>query len=77
MGVQEVTAEKRRVSVTYDLLQVTEAQIEKALTEVGARLGGGWLERLRRGWVHDSEETELDNLAAPPAPQRNRPPPGA
>lgn len=77
MGVQEVIAEERKVGVTYDLLQVTEEQIEKTLTEVGAKLGAGWMERLRRSWVLDSEETELDNLAAPPAPRRNRPPPGA
>ncbi len=76
MGVEEVIAEERRVGVTYDLLQITEEQIEKTLAEVGARLGGSWLERLRRSWVHDSEEIELDNLAAPPAPRRNRPPPG-
>ncbi|HEC20481.1 MAG TPA: YHS domain-containing protein [Gammaproteobacteria bacterium] len=76
MGVQEVTAEKGKVSVTYDLRQVTEGRIEEVLAEVGTKLGGGWLDRLRRGWVHESEETELDNLAAPPAPKRNRPPPG-
>lgn len=76
MGIQEVIVEKGRVSVTYDLLQITEKQIEKILIEVGAQLGGGWLERLRRSWVRDSEEIELDNLAAPPAPRRNRPPPG-
>ncbi len=77
MGVQEVSIEKGRVGVTYDLLQITEEQIEKILLEVGAQLGGGWLDRLRRSWVRDSEEIELDNLAAPPAPRRNRPPPGA
>ncbi|MCF6211816.1 MAG: hypothetical protein L3J88_05035 [Gammaproteobacteria bacterium] len=77
MGVQEVITEEGRVGVTYDLLQITEEQIEKTLAEVGAKLGRGWLARLRRSWVHDSEEVELDNLAAPPAPRRNRPPPGA
>jgi len=76
MGVKEVAVENNKVHITYDLLQVTEMQIEKALVEVGVQLGGGWLERLRRGWVHDSEEIELDNLAAPPAPCCNRPPPG-
>ncbi len=76
MGVQEVVIEESRVSVTYDLLQITEEQIEKTLAEVGAKLGAGWLERLRRSWVHDSEEIELDNLAAPPALRRNQPPPG-
>lgn len=77
MGVKEVAVEADKVHITYDLLQVTEIQIETALVEIGIQLGGGWLERLRRAWVHDSEEIELDNLAAPPAPRPNRPPPGA
>ena len=76
MGVREVTVEGEKVHITYDLLQVTEIKIEKALVEVGLQLGGGWLERLGRSWVHDSEEIELDNLAAPPTPCCNRAPPG-
>jgi len=77
MGVKEVVVEDDKVHITYDLLQVTEMQIEKALVEVSIQLGGGWLERLCRGWVYDSEEIELDNLAAPPALLPNRAPPGA
>jgi len=77
MGVKEVLIEDNKVHITYDLLQVTEMQIEKALVEVGIQLGGSWLERLCRGWVHDSEEIELDNLAAPPELLPNRAPPGA
>jgi len=77
MGVKEVVVEDSKVHITYDLLQVTEMQIEKALIEVGIQLGGGWLERICHGWVHDSEEIELDNLAAPPALLPNRAPPGA
>ncbi len=76
MGVKEVTVEGDKIEITYDLLQVTESQIEKMLVEVGLQLGGSWLERLRRGWVDNSEEIELDNLAAPAAPCCNRPPPG-
>jgi len=47
------------------VLQVTESQIEKALGDIGLQPGGSWLEHLRRAWVHNSEEIELDNLAAP------------
>ncbi len=72
MGVKEVTVEAEKIEISYDLLQVTERQIEKALEDVGVQLGGSWLERLRRGWVNDSEEIELDNLAEPPAPCCNR-----
>lgn len=75
MGVQEVVVQGDKIEISYDLLQVTESQIEKALIEVGVRLGGDWLERLRRGWVHGREEIELDNLSAPPAPSYHRPPP--
>ncbi|HFE36794.1 MAG TPA: YHS domain-containing protein [Gammaproteobacteria bacterium] len=67
MGVKNVIIEGDTVSITYDLLQVTEVQIEKALAEAGAELGGSWLAHFRRGWIHDSEENELDNLASPPA----------
>ncbi len=31
MGVKEVTVDGEKMNVTYDLLQVTENQIEKAL----------------------------------------------
>ena len=75
MGVQEVIVEGDKVNITYDLLQVTESQIEKVLHEIGLQLGGSWLEVLRRGWVHNSEEIELENLAAPPAPHYNHTPP--
>ncbi|MCF6323591.1 MAG: hypothetical protein L3J89_04580 [Gammaproteobacteria bacterium] len=74
MGVKEVVVEGDRVHITYDLLQVTESQVEKALVEVGIQFGDGWLERLRRGWADNSEEIELDNLAAPPAPRYQRTP---
>ncbi len=77
MGIKEVVVEGEKVYVIYDLLQITKKQIEEALSEVGIQLGGGWLERLRRGWVYDSEEIELDNLAASPAACCNKPPPGA
>lgn len=43
MGVKEVVAEDDKIHITYDLLQVTESQIEKTLVEVGLQLGGGWL----------------------------------
>jgi len=77
MGIKEVSVESDKVHITYDLLQVKEMQIEKALIEIGIQLGSGWLERLCRSWVHDCEEVELNNLAAPPSACCNRAPPGA
>ncbi len=66
MGVKAVSIEDDRLHITYDLLQVTEAQIEEALTEVGLKLDESWRERLRRSWIHDTEEIELENLSAKP-----------
>ncbi len=76
MGIKEVTVESDNVDITYDLLQVKEIQIENALTEIGLQLGDGWLERLRRSWIQDCEEIELDNLEAPASACCNRPPTG-
>ncbi len=74
MGVKEVSIEGERLHVSYDLLRVTEAQIEEALTEVGLQLDDSWRERLRRAWVHDTEEIELKNLTAKPSSCCNKPP---
>ncbi len=76
MGVKSVVVNGDKIDITYDLLQVTEIKIEKALVEIGLQLGGDWLERLCRSWVHDSEETKLENLEAASAPCCNQPPPG-
>ncbi len=65
MGIKDVSIDDDKISVSYDLLQVTRQQIENRLAEIGIKLGSDWMERLRRAWVHDSEENELDNLAAP------------
>lgn len=60
MGVSNVAIAGDRVEVTYDLLQVSLEDVEKALTEAGARLGGEWAQRLRRALIHESEEWEID-----------------
>lgn len=62
MGIKAVTASGDRIEMTYDLLQATAEQIESRLEEVGARLGEGWAERLRRAFVHYEEECEVCNL---------------
>lgn len=62
MGMHSVQFKGPVVQITYDLLQVTAAQIEATLLAEGAQLGKGWGERLRRAFVHYLEETEVDNL---------------
>jgi YHS domain-containing protein/copper chaperone CopZ len=74
MGIREVRISGAKVSVTYDLLEATAMQVEQALEKAGARLGAGWANQLKRGWVHYTEENELDVLAAPDAPCCNKPP---
>ncbi|NMG29975.1 YHS domain-containing protein [Aromatoleum evansii] len=62
MGIKTVEVCGDEVVVTYDLLQTTAVQVEAAFEEAGARLGGGWAERLRRGFVHYTEECEIGHL---------------
>ena len=75
MGVKDVSVDGEKIHITYDLLQVTEKAIEKALTDAELPLSKSWLERLHRAWVQGNEETELDNLEIKPAPSCHRTPP--
>jgi YHS domain-containing protein len=77
MGVTDVHIQDDCIEVGYDLLQVTLVQIEQALSELNAQLDGGWWQRLRLGWLRNTEENELDNLSRGPGACCNRPPPGA
>jgi YHS domain-containing protein len=63
MSVRNIRVEGDRLSIDYNLLEVTVGQIEATLVRAGALMGSGWSERLKRGWIHYTEETELDNLA--------------
>lgn len=74
MGLLEVRIRGAEVDVVYDLLVATAAQVEERFTQAGARLGQGWGERFRSGWLHYIEENELENLEAVPR-ALNRPPP--
>lgn len=67
MGIEAFEILEAEVVVTYDLLQATAAQIEAKLEAAGATLGAGWAERLRRGFVHYTEECEIDNLEIKPS----------
>ena len=67
MGVKEVDIrDDNTVTITYDLLQATADQLEVKMAEVGAKLGEGWADRLRRGFVHYLEECEVVNLEVHP-----------
>lgn len=62
MGIREVHVDDMAIDVMYDLMEVTAEQIEGRLAETGLRLGEEWPERLRRGFVHFLEETEVSSM---------------
>ncbi len=64
MSVRNINIEGNRISIDYNLLELNAGQVEAALITAGASMGSGWAERLKRGWVHYTEENELDNLVA-------------
>ena len=66
MGVQSVSIEGKEVTIVYDLLQASVDQLEQKLVETGIALGKGWVERLRRAFVHYEEDCEIDNLEVNP-----------
>ncbi len=74
MGVRDVRVTSTKVIVTYDLLEATAEQIETDIAQVGVKLGTGWAGRLKRGWIHYTEENELDNLAVTNTACCNKPP---
>jgi YHS domain-containing protein len=62
MGIREVHVEDMIIDVTYDLMEATAEQIEARLVEIGIKLGEEWPERLRRGFIHILEETEVSSM---------------
>ncbi len=66
MGIHEIEIQGNRINIVYDLLQVTESQIEQTISEAGIVLGADLMEKVRRAFVHYLEESELDSLEARP-----------
>lgn len=66
MGIHSIEIDGNSVSIVYDLLQATESQIEKKITDAGIVLGNDLMEKIRRAFVHSVEETEVESLAARP-----------
>lgn len=74
MGVGEVQINGREIAVSYNLLEATAEQLERAISDAGAALGSGWAARLKHGWMYYTEENELDNLSSDGGPCCNKPP---
>jgi YHS domain-containing protein len=66
MGIHSIKINGNQIEITYDLLQVTESQIEKTITDVGVTLGNDMMEKIRRAFVHSMEEIEVESLEARP-----------
>jgi len=66
MGIKEVKVSGKTLDISYDLLEVTAQQIEERLGEIGVQLGEGWAEHLRRAFVHESEELQIESMEVTP-----------
>lgn len=75
MGIKEINLEGSSLFISYDLLQVTQARIEQTLNDVDIKMANSWWQRLRHGWIHNTEENELKNLSETQRACCNRPPP--
>lgn len=63
-GVKRVEADHQNglIVLEYDLRGVTLADIEAKVEAVGYPPDDGFLSKLKRGWIHYTEENERGNL---------------
>lgn len=66
MGIHYIEINGIYITIVYDLLQVTESQIEQAISGAGITLGDDLVEKIRRAFVHFMEEAEVESLEARP-----------
>ncbi len=62
MGVRNIQINDMDIDVIYDLMEATAEQIENRMVEIGIKLGEEWSQRLRRGFIHLLEETEISSM---------------
>jgi copper chaperone CopZ len=67
-GVHQVSIDfqESNVSVEYDLLKVSQHDIENKMVKIGFALDNGFWQKFKRGWAHFTEENERDNLTTNP-----------
>jgi YHS domain-containing protein len=63
MGVKEVQFLEQSIVVTYDLIQVSLEDIENSIVMIVGKLNSVITEKIKRGFIHYTEECELENLA--------------
>jgi len=63
-GVKRVVVEydKGDVFVEYDIEECTETVIEKVIQDAGLVLDDSITQRIKRGWIHYTEDNIRDNL---------------
>lgn len=66
MGIQNIHINDMDIEVTYDLMEATAEQIEDQMVKIGIKLGEDWPQRLRRGFIHLLEETEVSSMEEAP-----------
>lgn len=71
MGIRQIHIDGMDIEVTYDLIEVTAEQIEDRMVEIGVKLGEEWSQRLRRGFIHLLEETEVSSMEELPDKHRH------
>ncbi len=72
MGIKSVDIIDGNIEITYDLLQVTESQIEETVIKTGGVLNEDFTEMLKRGFIHVMEETESDTMESRPDIRNDR-----
>jgi copper chaperone CopZ len=67
-GVKEVRIDAARgdVFVEYDLAHCSEEAVERWMVHEGFVLDDHLMERVKRGWIHYTEENEIDALKMNP-----------
>lgn len=67
-GIIEIRANKAgKVYVKYDLMKVRLEKIEQEIVKLGYKLPDKFLQKMKRGLIHDSEATEYENMNLPDA----------
>ena len=62
VSLVRIDPERGDILVEYDILKCREEEIEKCLVEAGFVLEDSFKERVKRGWIHFTEENEQAEL---------------
>ena len=70
VGVTDVRFDERDgiLEVSYNLQLINLEKIERLLEETGMTWPQTFWARMKRGWIHFTEENELENAQAPSMP---------